>query len=100
MIRINLLPHREIRRKQQQQQFFILLGSIAMLGVAIWLGVSFLYLAGELKEQQGRNKILEQAIVKVDKEIEDIKKLKEQIAALLDAAEEQAALAKRVKRAV
>ena len=24
MIRINLLPHREIRRKQQQKEFFIL----------------------------------------------------------------------------
>lgn len=83
MIRINLLPHREIRRKQQQQQFFITLGVVAALGVAIWFVVSFLYLAGELKEQQDRNKVLEQAIAKVDKEIEDIKKLKEQIAALL-----------------
>lgn len=83
MIRINLLPHREIRRKQQQQQFFIMLGVVAALGVAIWFVVSFLYLAGELKEQQDRNKVLEQAIAKVDKEIEDIKKLKEQIAALL-----------------
>lgn len=83
MIRINLLPHREIRRKQQQQQFFIMLSVVAALGVAIWFGVSFLYLAGEFKEQQSRNKFLEQAIAKVDKEIEDIKKLKEQIAALL-----------------
>ena len=30
MIRINLLPHREIRRKQQQQQFFIALGVVVV----------------------------------------------------------------------
>ena len=82
MIRINLLPHREIRRKQQQQQFFIMLGGAAAIGVAIWFVVHY-ELASNLETQNGRNKILEQAIAKVDKEIEDIKKLKEQIAALL-----------------
>ena len=82
MIRINLLPHREIRRKQQQQQFFIMLGGAAAIGVAIWLVVHY-ELASNLENQNGRNKVLEQAITKVDKEIEDIKKLKEQIAALL-----------------
>ena len=35
MIRINLLPHREIRRKQQQQQFLAALALVAIVGAAI-----------------------------------------------------------------
>ena len=35
MIRINLLPHREIRRRLQQRQFFIALGVVVAVGVAI-----------------------------------------------------------------
>ncbi|MDH5533949.1 MAG: PilN domain-containing protein [Betaproteobacteria bacterium] len=82
MIRINLLPHREIRRKQQQQHFFLTLGMVAALGVAVWFAVHT-YLSGQLENQQARNRYLEQEIVKLDKQIEEIKKLKEQTAALL-----------------
>ena len=82
MIRINLLPHREIRRKQQQQQFVIMLGGIAAIGLGIWFLVHT-YLSNGLDTQNSRNKYLEGEIAKVDKEIEEIKKLKEQTAALL-----------------
>ena len=80
--RINLLPHREMRRKQQQQHFFVMLGVVVAMGAAIWFGVHT-YLDGALTNQQARNKDLEQEIVKIDKEIAEINKLKEQIAALL-----------------
>lgn len=83
MIRINLLPHREIRRKRQQQHFFIMLGVAAAIGAAAWFVVSFIYLAGELSEQEARNKYLQEEIAKLDKQIEEIRKLKEQTAALL-----------------
>jgi len=82
MIRINLLPHREIRRRQQQQQFFVLLGGVAAIGIAVWFSVHT-YLGERYDEQQGRNKYLQEEIVKLDKEIEEIKKLKEQTASLL-----------------
>ncbi|MBI4194510.1 MAG: PilN domain-containing protein [Betaproteobacteria bacterium] len=82
MIRINLLPHREIRRKRQQQHFFIMLGVVAGLGAAIWFGVHS-YLANELEVQNDRNKYLQQEIAKLDKEIEEINKLKQQTVALL-----------------
>ncbi len=82
MIRINLLPHREIRRKQQQQQFFVTLGMVAALGIAVWFAVHT-YLTGQLENQQARNRYLQEEIVKLDKQIEEIKKLKEQTAALL-----------------
>lgn len=82
MIRINLLPHREIRRKQQQQQFLIMLAGVAVIGFAVWFLVHT-YLANGLDTQNSRNKFLEDEIAKVDKQIEEIKKLKEQTAALL-----------------
>lgn len=82
MIRINLLPHREIRRKQQQQQFFVLLGGMAGIGAAVWFAVHT-YLGDQYTEQEGRNKYLQEEIAKLDKQIEEIKKLREQIASLL-----------------
>jgi type IV pilus assembly protein PilN len=80
--RINLLPHREMRRKQQQQHFFVMLGVVVAIGVAIWFGVHT-YLDSALTNQQARNRYLQEEIVKIDKEIAEINKLKEQIAALL-----------------
>ncbi len=82
MIRINLLPHREERRKQQQQQFIMMLVFVAALGAASWFSVHT-YLNDRLQEQQSRNKYLEDEIVKLDKQIAEIKKLQEQTAALL-----------------
>ena len=82
MIRINLLPHRELRRKQQQKEFFIMLGAVAGLGAAIWFATHS-YLSGVLEEQNGRNTYLEQEIATLDKQIEEIKKVQEQTAALL-----------------
>lgn len=82
MIRINLLPHRELKRKRQQQQFFVMLGSVAVLGVGIWFAVHTA-LNAELENQQQRNAYLESQIVVLEKQIDEIKKLKEQIAALL-----------------
>jgi type IV pilus assembly protein PilN len=82
MIRINLLPHREIRRKRQQQQFFAMLGIVVGVGVAIWFLVHT-SLSGTYETQVSRNAYLADEIKKVDKEIEDIKKLKEMTAALL-----------------
>jgi type IV pilus assembly protein PilN len=82
MIRVNLLPHREIRRKQQQQQFFIMLGVVVAIGAGIWFAVHA-YLEDQYNNQVSRNKYLEEEIVKLDKQIAEIQKLKDQTAALL-----------------
>ena len=82
MIRINLLPHRELRRRRQQKQFFITLGGVIALAAAIWLLVHTT-LTNTYEDQLGRNKYLQNEIVKLDKEIEDIKKLREMTASLL-----------------
>jgi len=82
MMRINLLPHREIRRKQQQQQFFASLGLVAIVGAVIAYGVYYI-LDDEHANQINRNKYLTEEIAKVDKDIAEINRLKEQTASLL-----------------
>jgi type IV pilus assembly protein PilN len=82
MIRINLLPHREIKRKRQQKEFLTMLGAVAGLGIAVWFAVHS-YLDERLQEQNGRNKYLEGEIAELDKQIDEIKALKEQTDALL-----------------
>ena len=82
MIPINLLPHRAVRRKAQQQQFFILAGMTVVLAAVIVLAVHTFF-AGRIETQVERNKYLESEIVLLDKQIDEIRKLKEQTQALL-----------------
>ena len=82
MIRVNLLPHRELKRKAQQQQFFIMLGVVVAIGAGIWFGVHA-YLEDQFNNQVSRNKYLQSEIEKLDKQIAEIQKLKDQTAALL-----------------
>ena len=81
-VRVNLLPHREERRKRGRQHFTVLAGLTAALGVAV-VGAGYLYVAGQIATQQDRNAFLKAEIAKLDKEIAEIKKLKDEIAALL-----------------
>jgi type IV pilus assembly protein PilN len=80
--RINLLPHREERRKRSRQHFAVLGGLTAALGAAI-VGAGYLYIAGLISVQDERNLFLKGELAKLDKEIAEIKKLKDEIAALL-----------------
>ena len=82
MIRVNLLPWREIRRRRLQRQFFIMLGVVIAIGAAIWFLVHS-SLTGRYEDQLERNKFLQDEITKLDKEIEDIKRLREMTASLL-----------------
>jgi type IV pilus assembly protein PilN len=81
-VRINLLPHREERRKRARTHFAMLAGMTAALGAAI-VGAVYVLNERALSEQQERNAFLKSEIAKLDKEIEEIKKLKDEIAALL-----------------
>lgn len=82
MIPINLLPHRAERRKAQQRQFFVLAGMTVGLGAAIVIAVHGLF-ATRIENQLDRNKYLQTEIAALDKQIDEIKKLKEQTQALL-----------------
>jgi type IV pilus assembly protein PilN len=82
VIRINLLPWREARRKAHNLQFFILMGMVAVLAASIVLLVHGYY-ATRIATQSERNRFLASENTKLDKEIEEIQKLKEEIQALL-----------------
>lgn len=82
MIRINLLPHREEKRKALRQQFFALSGLIAILAIVIAVVVHGV-IAGYISQQEGKNEFLKKEIAALDKEIDEIKRLKEQTNALL-----------------
>lgn len=82
MIRVNLLPHREMRRTAERRNFFTLAALIAGFGLAVVILVHGV-ISNKIDTQSGRNKFLEGRIAELDKEIEEIKKLKEQTQALL-----------------
>lgn len=82
MIPINLLPHRAARRKAAQTQFVVLaVMTVILAGVIV--GAVHTFFAERIQNQQERNRYLEAEIAALDKQIDEIKKLKEQTAALL-----------------
>lgn len=82
MIRINLLPHREERRKALRQQFYALAGLVALLAGFIWF-VGYSLIDAMIERQAQKNNFLKSEIAVLDKQIEEIKKLKEQTDSLL-----------------
>ena len=82
MIRINLLPHREEKRKLRQKQFGVLAG--ISFAVALALGaIIYLVIDQAVQIQKARNKYLNDEITKLDKQIDEIKKIREETQALL-----------------
>lgn len=81
MILINLLPHREEKRRLRKQAFFVGLGLSAVAGavlVALW----YVVLQQMTASQMERNDFLRGAITKLDEEIKDVSSLKSEIEAL------------------
>lgn len=78
VILINLLPHREEKRKRRKAAFFVGLGMAAAVGlliVGLWYGV----LQQMIASQQGRNDFLTREIRKLEAEIKDIAALRSEI---------------------
>jgi type IV pilus assembly protein PilN len=82
VIRINLLPHRIERRKAQRRQLGIAAGAFAVVGLVV-AGLVHTVIAGYVDAQTERNEFLKRENAKLDKEIEEIKKLRDDIQALL-----------------
>ena len=83
MMRINLLPHRQIKRAERQREF----GLMALMAAGAACAVVFLgwqFLGSQKDTQFERNTRLETAITALDKEIADIKDLKDQINNVLE----------------
>lgn len=83
MIRVNLLPHRQVKRAERQRQFG-LMALLAAVAASAIVFAGWTYLGAKKQTQMERNTRLETAIVQLDKEIADIKGLKEQINNVLD----------------
>jgi type IV pilus assembly protein PilN len=81
VILINLLPHREERRKRRKQAFFAGLGAAAAAGLAI-AGIWYLVVQQLISVQQGRNAFLAAEIQKLESEIKDVATLRAEIEAL------------------
>ena len=81
MILINLLPHREARRRQRKRAFFAGLGLAAgggLMAAVLWYGA----LQQMTQAQQARNNFLREEIAKLEGQIKDIATLRTEIESL------------------
>jgi type IV pilus assembly protein PilN len=80
-IRVNLLPHREVRRKRQKNAFYFLTGLSVIAGGALVLLV-WSVLEGYLGNQRDRNEMITHENAKLDIQIKEIASLRQEIDAL------------------
>ena len=75
MSQLNLLPWRELRRKELNRQVINIAVGVAILmaGLVYW---GYLYMDGLIEEQDQRNSYLEQEIKKVEQELKEVNKVK------------------------
>ncbi len=83
MIRINLLPHREEKRRAKQAQFIAFSAVSLLLGVLVW-GMVHMVISAKIDYQDRRNAYLTQETLVLDKQIAEIRKLREQTKSLLE----------------
>src|ERR1700759_2344190 len=74
MPRINLLPHREQKRKERRREFAVMLGAAAFAGVIFVLGGKLVY-SSWIDAQNAKNNLLKKEIVKLEAQIADIQDL-------------------------
>ncbi len=81
MIFINLLPHREERRKLRKRAFFSAVGASVTIGVLLTV-IGYSVIGEMTSSQQARNDFLKAEIAKLDAQIRDIQNLRAEIDAL------------------
>lgn len=81
MILINLLPHREEKRRQRKRAFFAGLGLAALVGLGV-AGVWYTVLQQLTSAQASRNNFLRVEIARLDAQVKDIANLRSEIEAL------------------
>lgn len=80
-VRINLLPHREQKRRARQRQFVSFAVLLAILALAV-VGLVHMIFAAKIEDQNARNKLLKTEIAKLDEQIKEIATLRAEIDAL------------------
>ncbi|MDZ4203065.1 MAG: PilN domain-containing protein [Gallionella sp.] len=83
MIRINLLPHRAEKRRAQQIQFVALSVISVVLG-ALLVGFVHAAISAQISTQVSRNAYLKEEITLLEKQIDEINKLKSETKSLLE----------------
>ena len=83
MIRINLLPHRELKRAARRRQFAVMLALVLVAAIGV-VALGQIVITSRISTQEVRNQFLEQKIVELDTQITEIKKIREQTQALLE----------------
>jgi type IV pilus assembly protein PilN len=81
VILINLLPHREEKRRQRKRAFFVGIVASAIAGL-VAVGIWFTGLSQLTSAQQSRNDFLKGEISRLEAQIKDIATLKSEIEAL------------------
>lgn len=81
-VRINLLPHREQKRQARQRQFISLIISLVVLGLAV-VALVHGFLSAQIDNQKDRNSLLKKEIAKLDEQIKEIDRLRDQIQAVI-----------------
>jgi type IV pilus assembly protein PilN len=80
--KLNLLPWREMRRREQDRQLLtIAVGAWLLMGVVVFY--AHVHVSSLVESQNRRNEYLNQEIAKLDKEIKEISELKKQREALI-----------------
>ncbi len=82
MTKINLLDWRSARRQKRKQQFAVMAG-ITLLASAAAVLIAYLAMTEAVSHQQERNKILQNEIALLDKQIKEIQELQKTRANLL-----------------
>lgn len=78
MIRINLLPHRQLRRAKRQREFNLMLATAGIAGLTVLI-LGQTIISNSISEQEARNARLNNAIAQFDKDLVEIKALKSKI---------------------
>jgi len=80
-IRINLLPHRELKRERRKKEFVSLAVIVALAGAAAVFAGGFA-INQQIDTQRQRNSFINSEIAKLDAQIAEIRTLRDEIAAL------------------
>jgi type IV pilus assembly protein PilN len=78
MIKINLLPHREEKRKRQKNDFYSLLMVAGVIGVVLVILVGTIF-SRQLSAQIDRNNYIVAENLKLDEKIKEVASLKQEI---------------------
>ena len=80
-VRINLLPHREMRRERRKKDFLLLLGATT-IGAALAAFAVGMVIDSQIDAQRARNDFIRAENAKLDEQIKEIATLRAEIDAL------------------